>query len=126
MGAIIRSLDCYPTETEIRDMLQEVEEEEPTGEPKKIPATILVVNQYLLQSEPIEVWITCIASPYKNVTQLFPSASHYRVYKTGEISANDDTSTTREKVQLQSMHSLIGTVIFMGNIITTLQISACK
>ena len=108
MGAIIRSLDCYPTETEIRDMLQEVEEEEPTGEPKKIPATGLVKSFHflwltnLLQSEPIEVWITCIVSPYKNVTQLFPSASYYRVYKIGEISANDDKSTAREKVQLQS------------------------
>lgn len=105
MGAIIRSLDCYPTETEIRDMLQEVEEEEPTGEPKKNPCyhfseiiPLPVVNQYLLQSEPIEVWMTCIASSYKNVTQLLPSASHYRIYKTGEISANDDKSTAREKV----------------------------
>ncbi|CAI8006977.1 Dynein regulatory complex protein 8 [Geodia barretti] len=31
VGAIIRSLGCYPTEAEIGDMLQEVEEEEPTG-----------------------------------------------------------------------------------------------
>ena len=32
VGAIIRSLECYPTEAEIQDMLQEVEEDEPTGQ----------------------------------------------------------------------------------------------
>ena len=31
MGTVIRSLGCYPTEAEVQDMLQEVEEEEPTG-----------------------------------------------------------------------------------------------
>lgn len=31
VGTIIRSLECYPSEAELQDMLQEVEEEEPTG-----------------------------------------------------------------------------------------------
>lgn len=31
VGTIIRSLGCYPSEAELHDMLQEVEEEEPTG-----------------------------------------------------------------------------------------------
>lgn len=31
MGTIIRSLNCYPSEAELHDMIQEVEEEEPTG-----------------------------------------------------------------------------------------------
>lgn len=31
IGTIIRSLGCYPSEAELRDMIQEVEEEEPTG-----------------------------------------------------------------------------------------------
>ena len=31
MGTIIRSLHCYPSEAELHDMIQEVEEEEPTG-----------------------------------------------------------------------------------------------
>ena len=31
VGTIVRSLGCYPSEAELRDMLQEVEEEEPTG-----------------------------------------------------------------------------------------------
>ena len=31
VGTIIRSLHCYPSEAELHDMIQEVEEEEPTG-----------------------------------------------------------------------------------------------
>jgi Ca2+-binding EF-hand superfamily protein len=31
IGTIIRSLGCYPSESELQDMLQEIEEEEPTG-----------------------------------------------------------------------------------------------
>ena len=31
VGTIIRSLNCYPSEAELGDMIQEVEEEEPTG-----------------------------------------------------------------------------------------------
>ncbi|XP_064394582.1 dynein regulatory complex protein 8-like [Halichondria panicea] len=31
VGTIIRSLGCYPSEAELQDMIQEVEEEEPTG-----------------------------------------------------------------------------------------------
>ena len=31
VGTIIRSLNCYPSEAELHDMIQEVEEEEPTG-----------------------------------------------------------------------------------------------
>ena len=31
VGTIIRSLSCYPLEAELHDMIQEVEEEEPTG-----------------------------------------------------------------------------------------------
>ncbi len=31
VGTIIRSLGCYPSEAELRDMIREVEEEEPTG-----------------------------------------------------------------------------------------------
>ncbi len=31
VGTIIRSLGCCPSEAELHDMLQEVEEEEPTG-----------------------------------------------------------------------------------------------
>ena len=33
VGTIIRSLGCCPTEAELQDMLQEVEEEELTGRP---------------------------------------------------------------------------------------------
>ncbi len=31
VGTIIRSLGCYPSEAELRDMIREVEEDEPTG-----------------------------------------------------------------------------------------------
>ena len=31
VGTIIRSLGCYPSEAELHDMIQEVEEDEPTG-----------------------------------------------------------------------------------------------
>ena len=31
VGTVIRSLGCYPSEADLQDMLQEVEEEEPTG-----------------------------------------------------------------------------------------------
>ncbi|XP_003385793.1 PREDICTED: EF-hand calcium-binding domain-containing protein 2-like [Amphimedon queenslandica] len=31
VGTVIRSLGCYPTQSELNDMIQEIEEEEPTG-----------------------------------------------------------------------------------------------
>lgn len=31
VGTVIRSLGCYPSEADLQDMLQEVEEDEPTG-----------------------------------------------------------------------------------------------